>query len=100
MVVSTEENATRIGVEVLRKGGNAVDAAVAIGFALAVTHPAAGSLGGGGFMLIRLADGRSTFVDFRERAPGAATRGMYLDSQGNPTADSVVGYRASGVPGS
>jgi gamma-glutamyltranspeptidase/glutathione hydrolase len=100
MVVSTEKHATEIGVEVLRKGGNAVDAAVAVGFALAVTHPPAGSLGGGGFMLIRLADGRSTFVDFRERAPAAATRTMYLDAQGKPTDQSVVGYRASGVPGS
>jgi gamma-glutamyltranspeptidase/glutathione hydrolase len=100
MVVSTEKHATQVGVEVLRKGGNAVDAAVAVGLALAVTHPAAGSLGGGGFMLIRFADGRSTFIDFRERAPGAAARTMYLDGQGNPTRDSVVGYRASGVPGS
>jgi gamma-glutamyltranspeptidase/glutathione hydrolase len=100
MVVSTEKHATEIGVEVLRKGGNAVDAAVAVGFALSVTHPAAGSLGGGGFMLIRLANGRSTFIDFRERAPAAATRTMYLDSQGKPTGESVLGYRASGVPGS
>ena len=100
MVVSTEKHATEVGVEVLRKGGNAVDAAVAVGFALAVTHPPAGSLGGGGFMLIRLADGRSTFVDFRERAPAAATRTMYLDPQGKPTDESVLGYRASGVPGS
>jgi gamma-glutamyltranspeptidase/glutathione hydrolase len=100
MVVSTEKHATEIGVEVLRKGGNAVDAAVAVGFALSVTHPAAGSLGGGGFMLIRLADGRSTFIDFRERAPAAATRTMYLDSRGTPTGESVLGYRASGVPGS
>jgi gamma-glutamyltranspeptidase/glutathione hydrolase len=100
MVVSTEKHATEVGVEVLRKGGNAVDAAVAVGFALAVTHPPAGSLGGGGFMLIRLADGRSTFVDFRERAPAAATRTMYLDPQGKPTDESVLGYHASGVPGS
>jgi gamma-glutamyltranspeptidase/glutathione hydrolase len=100
MVVSTEEHATEVGVEVLRKGGNAVDAAVAVGLALSVTHPAAGSLGGGGFMLIRLADGRSTFIDFRERAPAAATQTMYLDSGGKPTRDSVIGYRASGVPGS
>jgi gamma-glutamyltranspeptidase/glutathione hydrolase len=100
MVVSTETHATEIGVEVLRKGGNAVDAAVAVGFALSVTHPAAGSLGGGGFMLIRFADARSTFIDFRERAPAAATRTMYLNAEGNPTEDSVAGYRASGVPGS
>ncbi len=100
MVVTTEPHATQVGVEVLRKGGNAVDAAVAVGLALSVTHPQAASLGGGGFMMIRLADGRSTFIDFRERAPAAATRTMYLDAAGKPTQDSVVGYRASGVPGS
>jgi len=99
MVVSSEAHATRIGVEVLRQGGNAVDAAIAVGFALAVTHPWAGNLGGGGFMLIRFADGRATFLDFRERAPAAATRDMYLDGSGTPTDDSVSGYRASGVPG-
>ncbi len=100
IVVSARDEATRAGVEILRDGGNAVDAAVAVGFALAVTHPAAGNLGGGGFMLIRFAHGRSTFLDFRERAPAAAHRDMYLDRVGNPTRDSVVGYRASGVPGS
>src|SRR4029079_4461966 len=73
MVASQEQRATAIGVEVLRQGGNAVDAAVAVGFALAVTHPTAGNIGGGGFMLIRPADGRTTFIDFRERAPGAAS---------------------------
>ena len=99
MAVSAEPNATRIGVDVLRSGGNAVDAAVAIGLALAVTHPTAGNLGGGGFMLIRFADGRSTFLDFRERAPRGAARDMYLGPDGEPTRDSVVGYRASGVPG-
>jgi gamma-glutamyltranspeptidase/glutathione hydrolase len=99
MVVTREPHATDIGVMVLRSGGNAVDAAVAIGFALAVTHPSAGNLGGGGFMLVRLADGRSTFVDFRERAPGKASRDMYLDPEGKPTNDSVRGWRASGVPG-
>lgn len=99
MVVTAERHATEIGVEVLRDGGNAVDAAVAIGLALAVTEPNAGNLGGGGFMLIRLADGRSTFLDFREMAPGSAHRDMYLDDHGRPTRDSVTGYRASGVPG-
>ena len=100
MVVSTRDEATRAGLEILRDGGNAVDAAVAVGFALAVTHPSAGNLGGGGFMLIRFADGRSTFLDFRERAPSAAHRDMYLDKDGNPTDDDQIGYRASGVPGS
>ena len=99
MVVTAERHATEVGVEVLRNGGNAVDAAVAVGFALAVTEPNAGNLGGGGFMLIRLADGRSTFIDFREMAPGSAHRDMYLDDHGRPTRDSVTGYRASGVPG-
>ena len=83
----------------LESGGNAIDAAVAVGFALAVTHPSAGNIGGGGFMLIRLADGRTTFIDFRERAPGSASRDMYLDASGKATQDSLVGYRASGVPG-
>jgi gamma-glutamyltranspeptidase/glutathione hydrolase len=99
MVVTRETHATDAGLAVLQSGGNAVDAAVAVGFALAVTHPSAGNLGGGGFMLIRLADGRTAFIDFRERAPAAAGHDMYLDAQGNPTGDSVVGYRASGVPG-
>jgi gamma-glutamyltranspeptidase / glutathione hydrolase len=99
MVATVDPNATEVGLSVLRQGGNAVDAAVAVGFALAVTHPSAGNLGGGGFMLIRLADGRSTFIDFRERAPVAASRDMYLDSRGEPTKDSDLGYRASGVPG-
>src|ERR1700721_216541 len=82
MVVAQEELATEVGVSVLRSGGNAVDAAVAVGFALAVTHPFAGNLGGGGFILVRLADGRSTFIDFRETAPGKASHDMYLDSNG------------------
>ena len=99
MVVSADAHATEAGVAVLKNGGNAIDAAVAVGFALAVTHPRAGNIGGGGFMLIRFADGRSTFIDFRERAPSAASREMYLDADGNPTQDSVVGYRAVGVPG-
>ncbi|HEY5913759.1 MAG TPA: gamma-glutamyltransferase [Verrucomicrobiae bacterium] len=99
MVVTVEPHATDVGVATLQSGGNAVDAAVAVGLALAVTHPSAGNLGGGGFMLIRLADGRTTFIDFRERAPGGAHRDMYLDTEGRPTKDSDVGYRASGVPG-
>jgi gamma-glutamyltranspeptidase/glutathione hydrolase len=99
MVVTREAHATRIGVKVLEAGGNAVDAAVAAGFALAVTHPSAGNLGGGGFMLIRFADGRTTFLDFRERAPAQASRNMYIDASGNVSEDSVTGYRASAVPG-
>ena len=99
MVVSGDAFATDVGVKVLQDGGSAVDAAVAVGFALAVTYPYAGNIGGGGFMLIRFADGRSTFIDFRERAPEKATRDMYLDAKGNPTRDSVEGWRASGVPG-
>jgi gamma-glutamyltranspeptidase/glutathione hydrolase len=99
MVVSRERHATAVGLEVLQNGGNAIDAAVAVGLALAVTHPSAGNIGGGGFMLIRLADGRTTFIDFRERAPMAASRDMYLDAAGTATQDSVTGYRAVGVPG-
>src|SRR5579883_15537 len=99
MVVSGDPFATDAGLKILRQGGNAVDAAVAVGFALSVTYPYAGNLGGGGFMLIRFADGRSTFVDFRERAPGKAARDMYLDAAGHPTRDSVEGWRSSGVPG-
>src|SRR5665213_1715649 len=100
MVVARETHATDAGEAVLEAGGNAVDAAVAVAFALAVTHPSAGNIGGGGFMLIRFADGRSTFIDFRERAPNSASRDMYIDpATGKPTGDSVLGYRASGVPG-
>lgn len=99
MVATREPHATDVGVAVLESGGNAVDAAIAVGFALAVTHPSAGNIGGGGFMLVRFADGRSTFLDFRERAPEKASRDMYLDASGKPTADSVAGYRAAGVPG-
>jgi gamma-glutamyltranspeptidase/glutathione hydrolase len=100
MVVTAEQYATGAGVAALEAGGNAVDAAIAVGFALAVTHPSAGNIGGGGFMLVRFADGRSTFLDFRERAPQKASRNMYLDASGKATQDSVVGYRAAGVPGS
>ena len=84
----------------LRSGGNAVDAAVAVGYALAVVYPAAGNIGGGGFMLVRLADGREVFVDFRERAPKAATADMFLDASGNPdAARSTLGHLAVAVPG-
>src|SRR6516164_4657487 len=99
MVVSRERHATQVGLQVLKNGGNAIDAAVAVGLALAVTHPSAGNIGGGGFMLVRLADGRTTFIDFREHAPLAASRNMYLDAAGKATQDSVTGYRAAGVPG-
>jgi gamma-glutamyltranspeptidase / glutathione hydrolase len=101
LVVSVDELASRIGSEVMQAGGNAVDAAVATGFALAVVHPQAGNLGGGGFMLVRMADGKTHFLDYREKAPTAATANMYLDAQGNVSEDaSVVGYRAISVPGS
>ncbi|MBC7925642.1 MAG: gamma-glutamyltransferase [Bryobacteraceae bacterium] len=99
MVVAEEPIAAEVGVSVLRAGGNAVDAAVAIAFALAVTHPAAGNLGGGGFLLVRMADGRTSFFDFREKAPGSATRDMYIGPDGTGTKDSIEGWRASGVPG-
>lgn len=100
MVVAQEPLAADVGVTVLKSGGNAVDAAVAVGFALAVTHPFAGNIGGGGFMLVRLAGGRATFIDFRERAPEKASHNMYLDANGQPTRDSIEGWRAAGVPGS
>ncbi len=99
MVVTQEPLAADVGVRVLRAGGNAIDAAVAIAFALAVTYPYAGNIGGGGFLLARFADGRTTFIDFREKAPLKATRDMYLDSKGNVTEDTLVGWRAAGVPG-
>ncbi len=100
MVVAQEPLAADVGLAVLKNGGNAVDAAVAVGFALAVTHPQAGNLGGGGFMLVRLANGKTTFLDFRECAPQKASRDMYLDDKGNPTKESIFGWRSSGVPGS
>ncbi len=98
-VTSAEKHATAIGKAVLEKGGNAVDAAVAVGIALGVTHPTAGNIGGGGFMIIQFPDGRSTALDFREMAPGKASRDMYLDKSGNPTMDSQLGPRAAGIPG-
>jgi len=101
MVVTAQHLASEVGVEVLKKGGNAVDAAVAVGYALAVVYPNAGNIGGGGFMTIRFKDGKSTFLDFRERAPLAATKTMYLDKDGNPVKGaSLNGYLAVGVPGS
>jgi len=101
IVVSVHELASHAGVEIMQAGGNAVDAAVATGFALAVVHPAAGNLGGGGFMLVRMADGKTHFLDYREKAPAAATRDMYLDAQGNVIEGaSEIGYKSIGVPGS
>ncbi|QNH63352.1 gamma-glutamyltransferase [Hymenobacter sediminicola] len=100
MVVSAHPEATRVGIEILRKGGNAYDAAVAVQFALAVVLPAAGNIGGGGFVLYRGADGSEGALDFRETAPAAATRDMYLDAQGNIIPNlSTLGHRAAGVPG-
>jgi gamma-glutamyltranspeptidase/glutathione hydrolase len=100
MVVSAQHLASDVGAAVLRQGGNAVDAAVAVGYALAVTHPCCGNLGGGGFMMIHLADGRDTFINFREKAPLAARADMFLDARGNAVRDaSLNGYLAVGVPG-
>ncbi len=100
MVVTAQHLATQVGVDVLKNGGNAVDAAVAVGYALAVVYPAAGNLGGGGFMTIQLADGRRTFLDFREKAPLAASPNMYLDADGNVIKGaSTDGMLAVGVPG-
>ncbi len=100
MIASNSQLASAAGVEILRQGGNAVDAAVAVGFALAVTHPEAGNIGGGGFMVIRMADGRTAAFDYREVAPMAATRDMYVRPDGGPSRESIVGPKASGVPGS
>jgi gamma-glutamyltranspeptidase / glutathione hydrolase len=101
MVVTIEHNATDAGLAILKQGGNAIDAAVAVGFALAVVEPRAGNIGGGGFMLIRTHHGETHFLDYREIAPAAATRDMYLDAHGNVVPGlSLTGYKASGVPGS
>jgi len=105
MVVSVHHLASDAGLAMLREGGNAVDAAVATGFALAVVHPIAGNLGGGGFLLLRTHDGKATFIDFREKAPLAATEAMYQDAQGNVLPEtsllsSVIGYRSIATPGS
>ena len=100
MVASADTHASRAGVDILRAGGNAVDAAVAVGFALAVTYPSAGNIGGRGFMVIRLADDRETTIDFRETAPAAAHRDMFLDGAGNPVGErGLVGPLAAGLPG-
>src|SRR5437867_7020456 len=90
MVVAMEGTAAEIGVSVLQKGGNAVDAAVAVGFAMAVTHPYAGNIGGGGFMLVRMASGDAVVVDYREAAPAAASRNMYLDAKGEPAPEASI----------
>lgn len=100
MVASVDAMATRVGVDILKQGGNAVDAAIAVGFALAVTHPQAGNLGGGGFMLLRTAAGRTTAIDFREMAPARASRDMFLDKQGNADSKlSLTSHLASDTPG-
>jgi gamma-glutamyltranspeptidase/glutathione hydrolase len=101
MVVTIQHDASDAGLAILKQGGNAIDAAVATGFALAVVYPAAGNIGGGGFMLIRKKDGTTHFLDYREKAPAAATRDMYLDASGTVIPNlSINGYKASGVPGS
>jgi gamma-glutamyltranspeptidase / glutathione hydrolase len=100
MVVTIHHDATDAGLAILKQGGNAIDAAVAVAFTLAVVYPQAGNLGGGGFMLIRNHNGKTHFIDYREKAPAAATRDMYLDEQKNVIPElSTVGYKASGVPG-
>src|SRR5438309_5410430 len=100
MVATDEELGSEAGVEILKRGGNAIDAAVAVAFALAVVEPAAGNIGGGGFMLVRLASGKTTFLDYRETAPGKATRDMYIGRDGKLDEEaSVIGYRSVAVPG-
>src|SRR5258708_10145249 len=99
MVVAQEPQAADVGLRVLQSGGNVGDAAIAVAMALAVTLPSAGNIGGGGFLVLRRADGTSAFVDFREKAPLQASRDMYLDKNGKLTRDNLVGWRAPGVPG-
>jgi len=98
-VASAEANASDIGVKILERGGNGVDAAIAVAFALGVTHPTAGNIGGGGFMVVRLPNGVATTIDYREVAPGRARADMYVDKQGKVTAESRVGPLAAGIPG-
>lgn len=100
MVVSNCSLATEAGVEILKAGGNAVDAAVAVGFALAVAYPEAGNIGGGGYAVVRLANAKNAALDFREMAPASASRDMFVDANGKVTDQSLIGHRASGVPGS
>src|ERR1700740_1982274 len=100
MVATDEELGSQAGAEILKRGGNAIDAGVAVAFALAVVEPAAGNIGGGGFMLVRLADGRASFLDYREVAPGKATRDMYIKPDGKLDEEaSVTGYKSVAVPG-
>jgi gamma-glutamyltranspeptidase/glutathione hydrolase len=99
-VASAEAHASDTGIAILEAGGNAVDAAVAVGFALAVTHPSAGNIGGGGFMVVRMDDGTLAAIDYRERAPGKAHRDMYIGKDGKPTNERLVGPKAAGIPGS
>lgn len=98
-VASQEAHATDVGIAILKRGGNAVDAAIGVAFALAATHPSAGNIGGGGFMVVRMADGTSTAIDYREVAPKAASRDMYIGANGEVTRDSLVGAKAAGIPG-
>src|ERR1700760_686130 len=100
MVVTAQHEASEVGAAILKQGGNAIDAAVAVGYALAVTHPCCGNLGGGGFMMIHLANGNDTFINFREKAPLAASANMFLDATGKVVSSrSLDGYLAVGVPG-
>src|SRR5476649_2376791 len=100
MVVTSQYLASQVGVDILKMGGNAIDAAVAVGYAQAVVNPCCGNIGGGGFMTVHLANGQDTFINFRETAPAAADRDMYLDAKGARKPDaSLYGYLAAGVPG-
>src|SRR5439155_3729759 len=99
MVVSGETNATDVGLSVLKAGGNAIDAAVAMGFVLGVTHSGMTGLGGGGYILVRMADGRTVFFDFRGQATGRASRGMFLDANGNHSQEIVLGWKTMSMHG-